>query len=84
MGPLIALPACLGFMMIGQGESGMPPFTFGFVNFLAIALIAPISVLCAIPGAWAAHALPKKKLRLVFIGLMILIAIKMLYGVVSG
>ncbi len=84
MGPLIALPACIGFMMIGQGESGMPPFTFGFVNFLAIALIAPISVLCAIPGAKAAHALPTKKLRLVFIGLMILIAVKMIYGVIAG
>lgn len=84
MGPLIALPACLGFILIGQGEAGMPPLTFGFVNALALVLIAPVSVLAAIPGAKAAHIMPKDKLKLVFIGLMFLIAAKMLYGVIAG
>lgn len=84
MGPLIALPGAIGFMIIGWGDTGLPPFSIGYVSLLAFAVIAPVSVLAAPWGARAAHALPVKSMRRVFSIFIVLIAFKMIYDLFHG
>lgn len=84
MGPLIALPGAIGFILIGWNDTGLPPFSLGYVSFLALAVIAPVSVLAAPWGVRAAHALPVKSMRRVFSFFIVLIAIKMIYDLTHG
>lgn len=66
IGLLIALPATLGYLMEGIGIEGRPPYSFGFVNLAAVAVIAPVTVLMAPLGVRAAHALPRRVLSVIF------------------
>src|ERR1700722_9517024 len=86
IGLLIALPASFVFML-SQGSlsasslvegSHMPIGSFGHVDFLAFALLAPVTMLMAPTGARLAHKLPADNLRRVFAVFLALIAIKML------
>ncbi len=83
MGPIIALPAAIGFVIIGWHQAGLPPLSLGYVSLLALAVIAPVSVLAAPWGARAAHALPVKAMRRVFSFFIVVIAAKMLYDVLQ-
>lgn len=84
MGPLIALPGAIGFMIIGWSVMDLPPLSLGYINILAFAVIAPVSVLAAPFGARAAHALPVKAMRRVFSFFIILVACKMIVDLVNG
>ena len=77
LGLVISVPAALGFVLIGLDESGRPPFSIGFVNLAAWALIVPVSIVMAPLGAWSAHRLPVKTLKLGFAAFMVVVAIKM-------
>jgi uncharacterized membrane protein YfcA len=78
MGPIIAIPATIGYMLIGRDVMGLPPFSLGFVNGLAFLALAPFSMLAAPWGAKLAHRLPVKTLRMVFALFILAIAIQML------
>lgn len=65
IGPVIALPGIVGYMLTGWGEPGLPPLSLGYVN-LGACLIAPISVLAAPYGVQVAHGIPKRALELAF------------------
>jgi uncharacterized membrane protein YfcA len=54
-------------------QSAMPVFSIGFVSFLGVALMAPVSSLIAPIGVRLAHAMPKRKLEIAF-GLFLLAA----------
>lgn len=77
LGPFIALPGAIGFMVIGWNITGLPPFSWGYVNLLAMLLIVPFSMLSAPFGVRAAHSLPVDKLRVVFAFFVFTVAIKM-------
>jgi uncharacterized membrane protein YfcA len=79
LGPVIALPAALGYIWIGWGQGALPPFTLGYIHLAAAALILPFSVLAAPFGARAAHALPVKTLRRAFALFLLLVAVKMVW-----
>lgn len=81
LGMVISIPAAIGFMVIGNGHEGMPPWSVGYVNVLAWLLIIPFSVMIAPLGAKAAHALPVNRLRLAFAGFMIFVSLRMLWSV---
>ena len=66
IGPLIALPGIIGFAWIGWGVPGLPPFSIGFVNLLAAAIVAPVSVWAAPYGVRLAHRIPRRMLELAF------------------
>lgn len=66
LGVLIAIPATLGYVISGWGLDGMPPWSLGYVNLLALVMIAPFSMLTAPFGARLAHAMPAKQLEQVF------------------
>lgn len=77
LGVVIAVPAALGFVIIGLGEEGRPPFSIGYVNALAWILILPTSLLSVRAGVWAAHKAPVNIMRWIFAGFMIVVAVKL-------
>ncbi len=85
MGLLIAIPGVLGFLFIGQGHGQeLPPYTVGYVNLLALAIIIPVTVLMAPVGVHVAHIFSVKALRRVFSIFLFIIAARMLFEVFFG
>src|SRR5690606_39858980 len=71
-GLVISIPAVLGFIWAGWNTPGLPPFSLGYVNLAAAAIIIPITVLTAPLGARIASNINQRALRLcfaVFLGL---------------
>jgi uncharacterized membrane protein YfcA len=66
VGVLIAVPGTLGYVWAGWGEAGLPPFSLGYVNLLAIAIVMPLSYFVAPIGVRIAHALSKRQLETSF------------------
>ncbi len=66
MGAVIALPATIGFMIIGYGEPGVGWGSLGYVNLPAAATLIATSVWFAPYGVAAAHYLPAGILRIFF------------------
>jgi uncharacterized membrane protein YfcA len=82
LGLFIAIPGTIGFLLIGlDDQSNLPPFTFGYINLLALSIIVPVTVLFAPLGVSMGHKLSIAKLRSVFSVFMIIIALRMLYEV---
>ena len=74
----IALAASIGFVLAGAGQTGLPPYSVGYVFLPAVFGIAIASVLTAPLGAATAHRLPTKRLKQVFALLLYALAGKML------
>lgn len=66
VGVLISIPGLIGFVIGGWGEPGLPPFSTGFINWIAVALIIPITLAIAPVGVRVAHGLSKRQLNLGF------------------
>ncbi|SFU86704.1 Uncharacterized membrane protein YfcA [Paenacidovorax caeni] len=75
----IALANVIGYVLGGQSVSGLPPASLGYVWLPGLAAIAACSVLTAPLGARAAHALPVQQLKRVFAGLLMCLALYMLW-----
>jgi uncharacterized membrane protein YfcA len=71
VGVFISIPGALGYMAAGWGRVDLPPFSIGFVSALAFALIVPTTLMTTQIGVNLAHALPRRKLELLF-GLFLL------------
>lgn len=84
LGLIISVPAAIGFIAIGWNQDHLPPFSLGYINLPAWVMIVPVSMLAAPWGARVAHSVSVKRLRLVFAIFMMLVALKMLYGVMHG
>lgn len=81
IGVIIGVPGTIGFVLSGLGESGLPPFSVGYVSLLGLALITPTSIVMAPVGAWAAHTLPVRGLKLAFAAFLFATALRMLWTV---
>ncbi|MFW5633303.1 MAG: sulfite exporter TauE/SafE family protein [Erythrobacter sp.] len=66
MGAIIAVPASIGFVIIGMGEPGLPWGSIGYVNLPAACVIVLTSVIFAPFGVATAHHLSPALLRRVF------------------
>jgi len=78
IGTLIAVPATIGFAIIGLGEKGLPWGSLGFVNVPAAISVASMSILTAPLGVAAAHSLQPALLKRVFGIYLVIIASVML------
>ena len=76
VGVLISIPGAIGYMVAGWGKEGLPDFSIGFVNVLAVMLIIPITILITPLGVKIAHALPKTILSRAFGLFLIIVAIR--------
>lgn len=83
-GLIIAIPSVIGFVISGWGAADRPPFTLGYVNLPAFAIIVPMTVLCAPYGVKLAHALNPRPLKLLFALFLAITAMNMLRKAVYG
>lgn len=77
-GMLIAVPSVAGFLMFQLPPEGMPPFSIGAVNLVAFVLIIAMTLITAPWGAALAHKTDAKRLKRVFGGFLLLVALNML------
>jgi len=66
VGVLISLPGLAGYLWGGWGKPGLPPFSTGYINWLAVALLIPITLYMAPIGARLAHVMSKRQLEIGF------------------
>ncbi len=77
-GAAIALPAALGYVIVGWGREGLPPWSFGFVSLPGFVVLAALTAITAPIGARLAHRLPQQALKRAFAVFLALIALNML------
>jgi uncharacterized membrane protein YfcA len=77
-GAAIALPATIGFALVGLGREGLPPWSLGFVSLPGFVLLALLTAITAPIGARLAHRLPQLTLKRAFAVALALIALNML------
>jgi uncharacterized membrane protein YfcA len=83
LGVPITLAGVLGYMLAGLPQQAeMPPLSIGFVSFLGIALMAPVSSLTAPFGARLAHTLPARGLEIAFGIFLLSVSIRFLASLV--
>jgi len=73
-----ATGGALSYLMNGLGVQGLPPYSTGYLNWLQWILLAGCSIPMAIAGAKAAHRLPAKQLKYIFIVVMFYMGLKMI------
>jgi len=73
-----SLGGTLSYVVNGLGAPNLPAHSLGYVNLIQWVLLAGTSIPMARVGVWAAHRLPAKGLKWVFITLMIYASLKMM------
>lgn len=72
-----AIGGVAAYILNGLGIAGLPPYSTGYVNWLQWIFLAGCSIPMAFVGARAAHLLPAKQLRYLFILVMFYMGLKM-------
>jgi uncharacterized membrane protein YfcA len=75
---LASLGGIVGYIVNGLGVSGLLPYSLGYVNLPIWLCLATTSIPLAQLGARAAHALPAKPLRYIFIAFMVYSGLRMI------
>lgn len=75
-GLLISVPGTIGLVWAGWGAEHLPPFSLGFVNLLGVALIIPVTTLAAPYGVKLAHALPKRRMEILFGTFLLIVSVR--------
>jgi uncharacterized protein len=68
----------ISYTLGGLNIEGLPPYSIGYINLLQFLIIAGTSIPLAQTGVKTAHRLLARKLRYIFIFLLIYIALKMM------
>ena len=68
----------LGYLVNGLHVSGLPGGSLGYFSLTACLCLAPTSIAMTQVGTWAAHRLSARVLRIVFVGVMIVVGLRML------
>ncbi len=82
VGALIAVPGLLTYVAGGWSEAALPPFSFGYVNVFAVALVAPASILAVPLGAALAHRLSRRQLELGFGSFLVIVAARFAWSLI--
>ncbi|MBX3429955.1 MAG: sulfite exporter TauE/SafE family protein [Hyphomonadaceae bacterium] len=77
-GAAIAIPAALGYAIVGFGREGLPPWSVGFVNLAGFVFLALLTMTTAPIGARLAHRLPQLTLKRTFALVLAVLALNML------
>ena len=72
-----ALTGSASYVLHGLGRADLPPFSFGYVNLLVAALIAPATVVCARLGVRLASRLSRDKLSIAFACFIVAVGVYM-------
>lgn len=74
----IALAGTAGFIINGLHDTGLPPWSLGYIYLPAMLGIVVTSMLLAPVGAMVAHRLPTRQLKRIFAVLLYVLATRML------
>ena len=80
----IAVAGAVGYLYSGWNVAGLPEGTLGFWYLPAVAVLSVDTMLFAPLGVKAAHKLPPEKLKLAFGLLLLVIAARMLWGLLAA
>lgn len=80
MGVLISVPGVFGYIWAGWGSMYLPVFSTGYINWIAVVLMIPITVLAAPYGVRAAHAMSKRQLETGFGIFLLLVSLRFFYS----
>jgi uncharacterized protein len=84
LGVPITIAGAIGYMLAGlPHQAEMPPFSIGFVSFIGVAVMAPISSFIAPYGARLAHVLPSRSLEIAFGIFLMLVSLRFVYSLVG-
>jgi uncharacterized membrane protein YfcA len=75
---LASLGGIVGYIVNGLGVPGLPPHSLGYVNLPIWLCLTATSTPMAQVGARAAHALPAKPLRYIFIAFITYVGLRMI------
>ncbi|GLQ08747.1 UPF0721 transmembrane protein [Devosia yakushimensis] len=84
IGVAIAISGTVGFVISGWGVAGLPPLSLGYINLVALLLVAVLAALFAPVGAALAHRLDQKTLKYVFAVFLVVVGLNMVWTVVNG
>lgn len=76
---IVAVSGAIALIIVGWGVPALPPDSFGYVNLLGFALIAPVLLATEPAGAVLAEMMDLRRLRLVFAGLIVIATGRMLW-----
>jgi len=83
LGVPITIVGTIGYMLAGMPrEALLPPLSIGFVSLIGVVLMAPISSLSAGYGARLAHALPKRRLEIIFAIFLLAVMVRFLISLI--
>ena len=80
VGVLISIPGMLGYVWAGWGDPNLPFGSTGFVNWIAVALIIPVTMIAAPLGVRVAHAVSKRQLEIAFGIFLLIVAARFFYS----
>ncbi len=75
---LTSIGGVIGYVANGLGVGGLPAHSIGYVNLVSWLALAITSVPMAQVGVMAAHRLPTKELKYVFVAVMVYMGLKMI------
>jgi uncharacterized membrane protein YfcA len=85
LGVPITVAGVLGYMVAGlPHQAAMPPLSIGFVSFVGVALMAPVSSLTAPLGARLAHVLPPRRLEIAFGIFLLLVSMRFMASLIRS
>jgi uncharacterized protein len=84
IGFVIAVPGTIGYVLTGLGAAGLPPGSLGYVNVIALAALAPLTMLVAPLGTRVAHTIPKRALNYAFAAFLFLTSARMFVDIWQG
>lgn len=81
-GPVIAIPAVIGYIVEGWGVPVGIPLSLGYVSMAGAIVVAPLSVFAAPIGVKVAHSLSRRTLEYIFIAFLLTVAIRFIASLV--
>jgi len=83
LGVPLTIAGTIGYILAGLPHHALlPPFSLGFVSFIGVVLMAPVSSFIAIFGVRVAHALPRRQLEIAFGIFLLLVSIRFIVSLV--
>lgn len=79
IGFVIALPGALTYIIAGLDVPDRPPFSLGYLNWLGVLLLVPLTMAMAPVGARLAHTVPRRTLQTAFAVFLAITSARMFY-----
>jgi len=82
-GLFISIIGTVGSLINGLGKAGLPKYSLGYIDLLAVMIMLPTVMIGAPYGVKLANHLSRERLKKIFAVFMIVVAVDMLYGLIA-